>query len=85
MKRCLQRDPSLRPTMEELLSERDPFLYPESQLEGTVPVTQEMISRILTNVVHHCRVRGVPKDEELAAWPAGFFAKIKAAVDEDQK
>jgi serine/threonine-protein kinase TTK/MPS1 len=85
MKRCLQRDPSLRPTMEELLSERDPFLYPDSQLEGTVPVTQEMISRILTNVVHHCRVRGVPKDEELAAWPAGFFAKIKAAVDEDQK
>ncbi|QKX57513.1 uncharacterized protein TRUGW13939_04627 [Talaromyces rugulosus] len=84
MKRCLQRDPSLRPTMDELLSERDPFLYPDSQLEGTVPVTQEMISRILTNVVHHCRVRGVPKDEELAAWPAGFFAKIKAAVDEDQ-
>ncbi|KAH8694112.1 putative checkpoint protein kinase [Talaromyces proteolyticus] len=85
MKRCLQRDQTLRPSIDELLSERDPFLYPEAQLEGTVPVTQEMISRILTNVVNHCRVRGIPKEEELAAWPAGFFAKIKAAVDEEHK
>uniref|UniRef100_A0A093VTH5 Serine/threonine-protein kinase mph1 n=1 Tax=Talaromyces marneffei PM1 TaxID=1077442 RepID=A0A093VTH5_TALMA len=85
MKRCLQRDQTLRPTTEELLSDRDPFLYPEAQLEGTVPVTQEMIARILTNVVNHCRVRGVPKEEELAAWPAGFFTKIKAAVEEEHK
>lgn len=85
MKRCLQRDPSLRPTIEELLSDRDPFLYPDAQLEGTVPVTQEMIARILTNVVNHCRVRGVPKEEELAGWPAGFFTKIKAAVEEEHK
>jgi serine/threonine-protein kinase TTK/MPS1 len=85
MKRCLQRDQTLRPTVEELLSDRDPFLYPEAQLEGTVPVSQEMLSRILTNVVNHCRVRGIPKEEELAAWPAGFFAKIKAALDDDHK
>ncbi|KAL1999618.1 hypothetical protein VTN02DRAFT_4275 [Thermoascus thermophilus] len=83
LKRCLQRDQTLRPTVEELLSQRDPFLYPEAQLEGTVPITQEMLSRILTNVVNHCRVRGTPKDEELAAWPAGFFAKIKAALEEE--
>ncbi|GAD99474.1 checkpoint protein kinase [Paecilomyces variotii No. 5] len=83
MKRCLQRDQTLRPTVEELLSQRDPFLYPEAQLEGTVPVSQEMLSRILTNVVHHCRARGVPTDEELAAWPAGFYAKIKAALEDD--
>lgn len=85
MKRCLQRDQTLRPTTEELLGDRDPFLYPEAQLEGTVPVTQEMIARILTNVVNHCRVRGVPKEEELAGWPAGFFTKIKAAVEEEHK
>lgn len=84
MKRCLQRDQTLRPTVEELLSDRDPFLYPEAQLEGTVPVSQEMLSRILTNVVNHCRVRGIPKDEEVAAWPAGFFTKIKAALEDDQ-
>lgn len=82
LKRCLQRDQTRRPTVEELLSQRDPFLYPDSQLEGTVPITQEMLNRILVNVVNHCRVRGVPKDEELAAWPAGFFAKIKSAMEE---
>lgn len=83
LKRCLQRDQSLRPTVEELLSPRDPFLYPDTQLEGAVPVTQDMLSRILVNVVNHCRVRGIPKEDELAAWPAGFFAKIKAALEED--
>jgi serine/threonine-protein kinase TTK/MPS1 len=83
LKQCLQRDQTLRPTVDELLSDRDPFLYPEAQLEGTVPVTQDMLSRILTNVVNHCRVRGVPTEEELVGWPAGFFAKIKAAVDEE--
>ncbi|OOG00149.1 hypothetical protein ASPCADRAFT_204033 [Aspergillus carbonarius ITEM 5010] len=82
LKGCLQRDPTLRPTVEELLSQQDPFLYPDAQLEGAVPVTQDMLNRILVNVVNHCRVRGIPKDEELAAWPAGFFAKIKAALEE---
>ncbi|TQB69465.1 Dual-specificity kinase, spindle pole body (SPB) duplication and spindle checkpoint function [Monascus purpureus] len=85
LKRCLQRDQTLRPTVEELLGQRDPFLYPETQLEGAVPVTQEMLSRILVNVVNHCRIRGIPKEEELAAWPAGFFAKIKAALEEDER
>ena len=83
LKRCLQRDLTLRPTIEELLGEQNPFLHPETQFEGTVPMTQEMLGRILTNVVQHCRVRGAPTDEELAGWPAGFFAKIKAAVEEN--
>ncbi|GES57587.1 checkpoint protein kinase [Aspergillus terreus] len=83
LKGCLQRDQTLRPTVEGLLAQRDPFLYPDAQLEGAVPVTQEMLNRILVNVVNHCRVRGIPKDEELAAWPAGFFAKIKAALEEN--
>ncbi|KAK2758778.1 Dual-specificity kinase, spindle pole body (SPB) duplication and spindle checkpoint function [Arachnomyces sp. PD_36] len=83
LKRCLNRDQTLRPTIEQLLGEQNPFLYPETQFEGTVPMTQEMLGRILNNVVHHCRVRGPPTDEELAGWPAGFFAKIKAAVEEN--
>lgn len=83
LKGCLQRDQTLRPTVDQLLAQRDPFLYPEAQLEGAVPVTQEMLNRILVNVVNHCKVRGIPKEEELAAWPAGFFAKIKAALEEN--
>ncbi|KAL4918849.1 kinase-like domain-containing protein [Aspergillus aurantiobrunneus] len=83
LKQCLQRDQTLRPTISDLLGQRDPFLYPDAQLEGAVPITQDVLGRILINVVNHCRVRGVPNDEELAAWPAGFFAKIKAALEEN--
>jgi serine/threonine-protein kinase TTK/MPS1 len=83
LKRCLQRDQTLRPTIEEMLGPRDPFLHPDAQLEGAVPVTQDMLGRILANVVNHCKTRGVPREEELAAWPAGFFAKIKAALEEE--
>lgn len=83
LKRCLQRDQTLRPTIEEMLGPRDPFLHPDAQLEGAVPVTQDMLGRILANVVNHCKVRGIPKEEELAAWPAGFFAKIKSALEEE--
>lgn len=83
LKMCLQRDQTLRPTISELLGQRDPFLYPDAQLEGAVPITQDVLGRILINVVNHCRVRGVPSDEELAAWPPGFFAKIKAALEEN--
>ncbi|KAJ5769389.1 hypothetical protein N7520_003948 [Penicillium odoratum] len=83
LKRCLQRDQTLRPTIEEMLGPRDQFLHPDAQLEGALPVTQDMLGRILANVVHHCKARGIPKEEELAAWPAGFFAKIKAALEEE--
>ncbi|EAS28842.3 TTK protein kinase [Coccidioides immitis RS] len=84
LKECLQRDQALRPTIKQLLSPNDPFLYPETHLEGTVPITEEMLGRILTNVVNHCRARGPPTAQELAGWPAGFFTKIKAAMEEDR-
>lgn len=79
---CLQRDQRLRPTIDQLLGERDPYLYPEKALEGAVPVTKDMLDRILTNVVNHCRAKGVPSDEEVASWPAGFYDKLRAAAEE---
>ena len=82
LKGCLQRDQRLRPTVDQLLGERDPFLYPEKAFEGAVPITQDMLDRILTNVVNHCRAKGVPSDEEVASWPAGFYAKLRAAAEE---
>ncbi|EEP82831.1 conserved hypothetical protein [Uncinocarpus reesii 1704] len=83
LKGCLQRDQTLRPTIKQLLGRNDPFLYPEAHLQGTVPISQEMLGRILSNVVNHCRARGTPTDEELAGWPSGFFAKIQAAMQAD--
>jgi serine/threonine-protein kinase TTK/MPS1 len=83
LKGCLQRDQTLRPTIDELLGQRDPFLHPDAQFEGAVPVTQELLNRVLLNVVHHCRARGAPKDEELPSWSAGFLEKIKSALEEE--
>ncbi|KAI5306401.1 Dual-specificity kinase, spindle pole body (SPB) duplication and spindle checkpoint function [Ascosphaera pollenicola] len=95
LKGCLTRDQRKRPSVEELLSDSDPFLHPEMAADvdagsmklpdGAVPMTQEMLARILNNVVHHCRARGVPKDEDIRGWPAGFMKKIRAAMEAEGK
>ncbi|KZF23859.1 kinase-like protein [Xylona heveae TC161] len=83
LKRCLNRDQTQRPTIPQLLSERDPFLHPDLELDATIPVSQELLGRILSNVVHHCEKFGVPDEAELATWPAGFFSRIQRALKEE--
>ncbi|MCJ1301830.1 Dual-specificity kinase, spindle pole body (SPB) duplication and spindle checkpoint function [Hypocenomyce scalaris] len=85
LKRCLNRDQKLRPTIEQLLSSADPFLYPDAQVRGTVPVGQELLGRIQMFIVGHIREKGMPSEAELAAWPAHFYASIKAAVEEGRR
>ncbi|KAI4130001.1 MAG: hypothetical protein LQ347_003533, partial [Umbilicaria vellea] len=46
LKRCLHRDQTLRPTVAQLLSPSDGFLYPDAGLRGTVPVGEEMLGRV---------------------------------------
>jgi serine/threonine-protein kinase TTK/MPS1 len=83
LKSCLQRDQRLRPTVRDLLDERDPFLYPDLENEGLVGISQDLLGRILANVVNHCDKIGIPSEAELATWPAGFFARIKKALREE--
>ena len=82
LKSCLNRDASQRPTVEQLLSTVDPFLYPDAVTRDTVPVGQDLIARLQHNIIKHVREKGMPNDAELATWPARFFASIKAAVEE---
>ena len=82
LRRCLNRDTSHRPTVAEMLGPSDPFMNPEAALLGTVPVSQELLGRIQLNIVRHIRDKGLPDENELATWPARFFASIKAAVEE---
>lgn len=82
LRRCLNRDAKQRPTVDQLLAEGDAFLYPDAQMKGTVPVSQEMLARIQQNIVNHIRKDGMPGDAELATWPGLFFASIRAAVEE---
>ncbi|KAI9787380.1 MAG: Dual-specificity kinase, spindle pole body (SPB) duplication and spindle checkpoint function [Peltula sp. TS41687] len=83
LKGCLTRDQHRRPTIEQLLDARNPFLYPDAEREDVVLVTQEVLGRVLANVVHHCRTVGIPTDADLQSWPAGFLARIKAALRDD--
>lgn len=83
LRRCLSRDQTLRPTVDELLAFGDPFLFPDVlPSKETVPVGQELIARLQHNIIKHIREKGMPNDAELATWPARFFASIKAAVEE---
>ena len=82
LKGCLNRTPSLRPTIDELLGPEDPFLNPDKAKMDTVPVGEELIQRMQLNIVRHIREKGMPSEAELATWPRKFFLSIKAAVEE---
>ncbi|MCJ1412012.1 Dual-specificity kinase, spindle pole body (SPB) duplication and spindle checkpoint function [Ptychographa xylographoides] len=79
---CLNRNLNKRPTVVQLLMDSDPFLHPDTQHPETVPVGEELISRIQYSIIKHIQDRGMPSETELAAWPARFFSSIKAAVAE---
>lgn len=81
MKKCLIRDQQFRPTCEQLLADQDPFLYPqEVDTERIVPVTEELLARVIHSVVARCRER-MPTDGELmSAWPAAYWSSVKKSL-----
>ncbi|KAL1879127.1 hypothetical protein VTK73DRAFT_7246 [Phialemonium thermophilum] len=88
MKRCLNREQKERPTCEELLSPTDPFLYPQEldpEIFGSgdckaLPVTEELLGRIIQSVVQRCRERLPTDGEAMSAWPMAYWASIKKTV-----
>ncbi|KAI1847349.1 hypothetical protein JX265_013794 [Neoarthrinium moseri] len=83
MKRCLSRDQHLRPTCEELLSMDDPFLYPVEVPHGQLPVSEELLGRIIHSVVARCRERMPTEAEVLSAWPSAYWGSVAKAVGKD--
>ncbi|KAI8958774.1 kinase-like protein [Daldinia sp. FL1419] len=84
MKRCLTRDQHLRPTCEELLSRSDPFLYPVESPPGTLPITEELLGRIIQSVVTRCRERMPTDAEALSAWPQAYWSGVGKAIDREE-
>ena len=82
LRRCLSRDQTLRPTVDELLGPTDPFLYPDRVVLDTVPVGIELIERLQHNILRHVSDKGLPTEQELKDWPEKFFKSIKAAIEE---
>ncbi|KAB8356371.1 hypothetical protein FH972_023955 [Carpinus fangiana] len=85
LKRCLQRDFRLRPTIAQMLDDHDTFLNPDAQQEGRVPMTEDMLAQILRNVVNRCKdpKRGIPTEAELRAYPKGFMDRIRASLEKN--
>jgi serine/threonine-protein kinase TTK/MPS1 len=77
LKRCLERDQHKRPTAEELLSDADEFLNPRELPEGSLPMTEELLGRILSSVVGKCRGREVSEAEVLNLWAPAYFESLK--------
>ena len=88
LRRCLQRQQHLRPTIQELLGDADPFLNP-------VAISPDMLGRMISNVVRHCRRKeeelkaegvvgktAIPTDEDIKAWPMAFYEKLRQAQED---
>lgn len=87
LKRCLNRDQHLRPTCEEMLHPSDPFLYPveaaaaAAGMDGILAIDQEMLGRIVQNVVNRCRTR-IPSDAEaVSVLPGMYWSSVKKAME----
>ncbi|KAK3372565.1 hypothetical protein B0H63DRAFT_301117 [Podospora didyma] len=89
MRRCLNREQKERPTCEELLAHTDPFLYPQefdpavyaaAESGRVLPVTEELLSRIIQSVVQRCKERLPTDGEAVQTWPSAYWASVRKAV-----
>ncbi|KAM3077474.1 hypothetical protein ACMFMG_006814 [Clarireedia jacksonii] len=86
LKGCLNRDQHKRPSAEDFLRDDDPFLNPvEVDLEKQIPMTEELLGRILQNVVQKCEGRTPTDAELLSLWPAGYFASLRKGLREKER
>ncbi len=81
LKRCLNRNQFERPSAAELLSDRDPFLSPVDY-DDALPITEELLGRILLNVAAKCKDRNPTEAELLKIWPQGYFDRLRKNMAE---
>lgn len=83
LKSCLQRDPRLRPTCVQLLSEKDPFLHPEAASDD-LRISQDLLGQIIWRVAERFRDanKPAPSDEEIKQYSGSFYAKIRDWAEE---
>ncbi|KAG9237277.1 kinase-like domain-containing protein [Amylocarpus encephaloides] len=77
IKKCLDRDQFRRPTATDLLSDNDPFLNPIDFDDSALPITEELLGRILLNVASKIKDRTPTEAELLQLWPQGYFDRLR--------
>lgn len=82
MKKCLNRDQFQRPTASDLLDEKDPFLNPPEYDESALPITEDLLGRILMNAMAKCKDRTPSEAELLKLWPQGYFERLRKNMAE---
>lgn len=82
LRQCLNRDPSRRPTIPEMLSDRDPFLNPDNNEDLRIP--QELLGQIINRVAARFAdtSKPPPSAEEINQYPASFYAKIRDLLED---
>ena len=78
LRRCLEREQRLRPTIPEMLGASDPFLNPRELKADQVVIDQPMLGQVLQKVVHYCRsnLQNLPADDTLNEWAGTFLERI---------
>ena len=80
LRQCLNRDPSRRPTIKQLLAGEDSFIYPE----GTgLCIPEQMLAQVIQRVADRCRDPNKPPvtEEEIKQYPASFYQKIRELLE----
>ncbi|PVH98147.1 kinase-like protein [Periconia macrospinosa] len=86
LRRCLNRDAALRPTVDELLAPQDPFIYPDARdVEdgGDLPISLALLDQIIHRVADRFRDQSKPPptEEEIRQYPPSFYAKIASLLE----
>ncbi|KAN0110393.1 kinase-like protein [Hyaloscypha variabilis] len=82
LKRCLNRDQFQRPSATELLSDKDPFLNPIEWDDAALPITEELLGRILLKVAAKIKQSDPTEAELLRIWPQGYFDRLRKNMAE---
>ncbi|KAK4131827.1 kinase-like protein [Trichocladium antarcticum] len=92
MRRCLDRDQTMRPTCDELLAPTDPFLYPvelhpsvlaAAEQGSAIPITEAMLSRVVQSVVQQCRKEMPGEHEVQVLWSQAYWSGLKRTLAHD--
>lgn len=84
LKSCLNRDASQRPSIAQLLDDREAFMHPDRAVEElardeAVPMSEALLEQILGRVVERCKdpKRGCPSKEEMRVYSGAFLERVR--------